>query len=282
MEDERTNSGAVLELQIPVRDGDLFKHGASEDILDLLADNPDLQLSISQLSRAVPFSKPATRAAVDVLERNDLVQTTNRGNARLVQIDRNRLRTASDPVLSIPQDEFHLPVRIAQRLVQRTLDDVLGIVLFGSVARGNADRQSDIDVWVLVGADPTRQQHDATKLAAELSETRFPAAIDISSVFGDFVDSDPNVDREASIEQRLIDAYQDAESSATGRDTRKTFLHEQLTDSGQRYDFELLVESPDSLRNQLDTVDTELFTEGITLYDTPELQDLISTVIRRE
>lgn len=278
MEGERTNSGAVLELQIPIRDGDLFKHGASEDILDLLADNPDLQLSISQLSRAVPFSKPATRAAVDVLERNDLVQTTNRGNARLIQIDRNRLRTASDPVLSIPQDEFHLPVRIAQRLVQNVLEDVLGIVLFGSVARGNADRQSDIDIWVLVRADPTRQQHDATKLAAELSETRLPAAIDISSVFGDFVDSDVAVDE--SIEQHLIDAYQRARSSSGGR--WGTFLHEQLAGSGQRYDFELLVESPDSFTNQLDTVDAELFTEGITLYDSPALQDLTSTVMGGE
>lgn len=280
MESERTNAGAVLELQIPVRDGDLFKHGASEGILDLLADNPDLQLSVSQLSRSVPFSKPATRTAIDVLEANDLVETTRRGNKRLVQIDRDRLRTATDPVLSIPQGEFHLPVRIARRLVRNDLENVLGIVLFGSVARGDADRKSDVDLWVLVDADPALQQHDATKLAAELSELRLPATIDLSSLVGDF--SDYDTEDGGSIEQRLIDAYQRGRSSTDGRGGWEEFMHEQLVGSGQRYDFEILVESPESFTSQLDSVDSELFTEGITLYDTPALQALKSKVIGDE
>jgi len=35
------------------------------------------------------------------------------------------------------------------------VDDFLGIVIFGSVARGEADRQSDIDCFVVVDGNRT-------------------------------------------------------------------------------------------------------------------------------
>lgn len=52
------------------------------------------------------------------------------------------------------------------------LGDVLGIVVYGSVARGEADRQSDVDLWVLVRDNRSRNQQRATELASDLAETR--------------------------------------------------------------------------------------------------------------
>jgi len=52
------------------------------------------------------------------------------------------------------------------------LDDVRGILVFGSVARGQADRQSDIDLWVLV-EDSRGEQHRANEIATELGQERF-------------------------------------------------------------------------------------------------------------
>lgn len=280
MEAERTDRGTAVELPIPLGDGDLFKHGASGPILDVLADSPDLQLSISQLADAASFSKPATREAVDVLEANGLVTTSRQGNARLTQINRRRLKTATDPVLSIPQDEFHLPVRIGQQLVKSELEDVLGIVLFGSVARGEADRQSDIDLWILVGDDPAQQQHRATKLATELSETRLPSTITTSDMLGDRFSDIGGDDK--PILQSLADAVDEARPSTDTDYSVQHILDDQLGETGQRYAFEILVESPESLVGQLETVDPVMFTEGITLYDTQTLQELKAAVIGDE
>lgn len=76
-----------------------------------------------------------------------------------------------EPVLRIPQEEFHEPVRTALDRLQTELDAVQGVVLFGSVARGQADRQSDIDLWVLV-EDDRGEQHRANEIAAQLGQER--------------------------------------------------------------------------------------------------------------
>jgi predicted nucleotidyltransferase len=41
-----------------------------------------------------------------------------------------------------------------------------------SVARGSADRKSDIDLWVLVRENRSRNQRRATEIGQELSEQR--------------------------------------------------------------------------------------------------------------
>ncbi len=45
--------------------------------------------------------------------------------------------------------------------------------MFGSVARGEADRKSDIDLFVLVEGDRTVARRIVTGVAAELGEKRF-------------------------------------------------------------------------------------------------------------
>ncbi|TKX52437.1 nucleotidyltransferase domain-containing protein, partial [Halorubrum sp. SP9] len=53
------------------------------------------------------------------------------------------------------------------------IDNLLGIVIFGSVARGEADRQSDIDCFVVVDGDRTTARRQVTDVVAELQSERF-------------------------------------------------------------------------------------------------------------
>lgn len=254
----QSDEGSAIELALPVRDSGLFKHGATTHILDFLSDNPDFELSIRQLSNVVPYTERSVRESVDVLEANELVTTVTEGNARRVQINRRRLRKGDDPILSIPQSEFQLPTRIAKLTLEEELDELCGIIVFGSVARGTADRRSDVDLWVLVEADATRQQHEANKLADELAGLQIPPAV---AVF-DALDADLETDW-ANVKEML---EQD----------------EQNWTSAQRYDFEIIVESPKSFLNQLDRVDEDIFTEGITLVDSKTLQRLKQEVLAYE
>lgn len=241
-DDTDPERGTSIELSLPVRDSELFKHGATTHVLNFLGDNPDINVSIRQLSKVAPLSERATREAVNALEENGLVETFHKGNARRVHINRDRLENPSDPICSIPQTEFRTPVRVARHYIEAELEDVQGLILFGSVARGEADRQSDIDLWVLVGGDHMQQRHEANTLAKHLDGLQIPPTVAVADAL--------NADFE------------------TGWDEVKETLEADGRDwaSAQRHSFEILVETPRSIINQGDRIDAEkLFGTGITI-----------------
>ncbi len=53
------------------------------------------------------------------------------------------------------------------------IEEIHGIVLFGSVARGDADRRSDIDCFVLVDGTQATAQQTAHEITSELNEEAF-------------------------------------------------------------------------------------------------------------
>lgn len=167
---ERTS----ITIDIPVDDGRLFGTSVIDDILVFLSRNRDSEFSMTDLATAVDRSRPAVTKAVDVLSSNDLVVTERRGRKRLVRINRERLSVPDDPYLRIPQSaEFYAPVRTAVETLRDELDGVIAIVLYGSVARGEADRRSDIDLWVLVEDDRLEAQRDANRVRQRLEEESF-------------------------------------------------------------------------------------------------------------
>lgn len=253
------DKGASVELALPIRNSELFKHSASTYILNFLSDNPDINVSIRQLSTVTPLSERATREAVDVLEANELIETFHKGNARRVTINRARLDKPDDPIRSIPQSHFQTPVRVAKHYIEDELSDLKGIILFGSVARGDADRQSDIDLWVLVGTDHMQQRHDANKLAQHLDGLQIPPSIALSDA------TNADFDDEWGTIKETLEA------------------DDQNLASAQRYSFEILVETPQSIINQVDQVDAEkLFGEGITLQSTETLKRIKQEVLSDE
>jgi predicted nucleotidyltransferase len=251
--------GKSVALALPVREGTLFRHGATPHILNFLSDNPAVNVSIRQLARITPMSERATREAVDALEANDLVETFHEGNARRVHINRARLDSPDDPIHSIPQVPFRTPVRVARRYIEDELGDVLGIVLFGSVARGDADRQSDIDLWILVDGDLMEQRHRANKLARDLEGLQIPPTIALQEAYdGDFASN------WSEIRERLENDSQDWSAA-------------------ERYSFEFIVETPQSILTQSIRVEPEkLFGEGITLHSTETLTRVKREVLRDE
>jgi predicted nucleotidyltransferase len=110
---------------------------------------------------------------VNVLSSNGLVIESPESNKRLVQINRKRLSIPDDPILRIPQTEYHQPVKTAVNELRERVSDLIGIILYGSVARGEADRRSDIDLWVLTRSGRAESQREANAIARDLEETSF-------------------------------------------------------------------------------------------------------------
>lgn len=165
--------GAKITLDIPTPDTTLFRSQAVHDTLSFLCRYHTDEFSITELTDAVDYSQPSVSKAVDVLVANDLVVERRDGNTRSVHINRDRLSRPDDPFLAIPQSEFQTPVRTAVDDLLDRLEDVIGIVLYGSVARGDADRRSDIDLWVLVEEDRMANQRTANRVRQHLEDQTF-------------------------------------------------------------------------------------------------------------
>ena len=173
-ETRKTNSsGASISLSIPPSDPDLFKHKATSDVLLFLTNYRFNSFSLRELAAQIDHSHQSVRRAVNVLSTNDLVIESPESNRRPVQINRQRLSIPDDPILQIPQSEFHQPVKTAVSRLRENISDVVGILLYGSVARGGADRRSDIDLWVLTRSGRAESQREANTIARNLEDTEF-------------------------------------------------------------------------------------------------------------
>jgi biotin operon repressor len=162
----------------PDSDADIFRIGAADDILRLLADAHETEFTIPQLVEQTGVTRTTVWRAVDLLETIGAVRVRETPQRNYVRINADRLQK-DDPILAINQSAFRPPIRFFVEGVQSVCDDaadiaaLLGIVVFGSVARGEADRQSDIDLFVVVDGDRTTARRQITDLVADLETERF-------------------------------------------------------------------------------------------------------------
>jgi len=120
-------------------------------------------------------------------------------------VSNNRtLLNKPDPVLSISQPEFHRPVRAFLDRLESSVDDIVGVVLFGSVARGEADRMSDIDLLVIVDGDKTQTRREVQSIVRKLEKEKFEGN---RYSFQTLVESTESAKR---IGDRLRDQFDDA------------------------------------------------------------------------
>ncbi|SFR98123.1 HTH domain-containing protein [Halomicrobium zhouii] len=163
---------------VPGDDTGLFRSEAADEILRLLVDAHETEFTIAELVDATGAARSTVWRAVNLLESTGAVRVRETAQRNYVGIDPDRLHK-DDPILAIPQSEFHDPIRLfVERVRQAVTDtddvnDVLGIVVFGSVARGEADRQSDLDLFVIVDGDRTKARQLVTDIVADLRDRRF-------------------------------------------------------------------------------------------------------------
>jgi predicted nucleotidyltransferase len=181
----------------PGGETDIFRIGAADAILRLLVDANETEFTIPELVAATGAARSTVWRAVTLLDTIGAIRVRETPQRNYVSIDPARLHK-DDPILAIDQPAFHAPIRAFVTRVQAAvaeaddIDDLLGVVVFGSVARGEADRQSDIDIFVVVDGDRTSARRLVTDIVGELSNQRFD---------GDRFDFEPYVESEASAQR---------------------------------------------------------------------------------
>lgn len=160
-------------IDLPLPDEQVFRYGAADEILSIVASDPSEVFTNRDLRRAADYGGPSVARALELLVSLDLLIRTDRENRTEYQINAERL-TERTGVAAIPQAEFRAPVRRFREQVLEEAPDVEGLLIFGSVARGEADRQSDIDVFVAVETEPPMEARRAvTDIIADLESERF-------------------------------------------------------------------------------------------------------------
>lgn len=173
--DTESESSITLEVPYPFGTEQVFRYEAMEDILELLLRNPFRKFTISQLRDITNNGSKTTTRAVDLLDQLDLVHIDKNGRTRNVRLNRTRSTIPNEPLFAIPQDEFRDPIRTFHKQARTEVPGYSALIVFGSVAHGSADRQSDIDIWLLITEHENllAARRTATDIAANLSETRF-------------------------------------------------------------------------------------------------------------
>ena len=173
--DTEKEQSVGLHVPFPLGEEQVFRYEAMEDVIELLIRNPFRAFGVRQLREITDNGSRTTTRAVDLLQQLALVRVDDSGRSRNVRLNRERVTIPNEPVFALPQDEFRDPVRAFVERAREEMPSFSALVVFGSVARGEADRRSDIDVWVLIDSDDDLLQarRTATDIAVDLGERRF-------------------------------------------------------------------------------------------------------------
>ncbi|MFC6954801.1 nucleotidyltransferase domain-containing protein [Halorubellus litoreus] len=211
---------ARLLLELPFPEERVFRYQAMQDILHHLVNNPTEWFTQKELAGMTGADISSVSRAVDLIEKLGVLEIKE-GVPTRIRISQDHLER-EDPLFSVPQEEFRAPLQAFLDELESEIGEadeiaeLLGVVLFGSVARGTADRSSDIDLLLVVDGDLTLARRLGTKTARELEDRKF---------------------------------------------------------EGERYEFEVLVETPDSALSHGDQL-RELFRDGIVLKRTDGLKQV--------
>lgn len=211
---------ARVSLEFPFPEERVFRYQAMQDVLHHLVNNPVEWFTQKELAAITGADVSSISRATDLLDKLGVLEIAD-GVPTRIRISQDHLER-DDPLFSVPQEEFRPPLRTFLDQLETELEEagevtgLAGVVLFGSVARGTADRSSDIDLLLVVEGDLTLARRLGTKTARELEDRKF---------------------------------------------------------GGDRYEFEVLVETPESALSHGEEL-KELFRDGIVLKRTDGLREV--------
>lgn len=140
---------------------DLLGKKYQREVLETVLDKPDYTFTVNEIAKETSGSYNSVSNFLRQLERFNIVKFTKKGNTNLVKYK--------------PESKYHEVIKSLLRVENQPLKEqaekyaeslysdhdlskqIKSIVLFGSVARGSASQDSDIDVLVLVEDDQNKE-----------------------------------------------------------------------------------------------------------------------------
>ena len=174
MSDDNDGGGNGVLIPIPLADNQIFRYQAADDILELLYRNPHREFTVTQLRKTTDHGGKSVDNAVKILDSLNLVTRRKEGRQSLIKINQTQIEKPDDPLLEIPQKQFIEPVKtFLEEAKQSQKENLVAVILFGSVARGDADRASDIDIQVIVEKDLLEARRNLQNIRQDTEKSRY-------------------------------------------------------------------------------------------------------------
>jgi predicted nucleotidyltransferase len=125
-----------------------------EEVLKELLDNPGYTYTVNEIAKEVSGSYNSVKNFLRELERFDIVSFQKKGGTYLIQYsqDSRYHKVIKNLFMAENQPLKEAAEKYAENLIKKEFSkEISSIILFGSVARGTADVNSDIDILILVG-----------------------------------------------------------------------------------------------------------------------------------
>lgn len=129
------------------------------EVIKTLLEYPERDWVLNDLSKESGIAKTTVWRAVNRLDDRGLVEKSMAGNTSIIKVENRRvLERIVKMVFAEVEEMRETAEEYAERVGQ--IDGVKSCILFGSVARGTADFESDIDILVLVGDESVEDEVD--------------------------------------------------------------------------------------------------------------------------
>ncbi|MBS3817331.1 MAG: nucleotidyltransferase domain-containing protein [Candidatus Thermoplasmatota archaeon] len=137
-------------------------------VIKALMEYPDRDWGLNDIVEESEVSKTTVWRAVNRLEERNFVSTTEVGKSKLVNV---KNRKVLKRVLKASRAEIDELEEAAKRFVEEInkFEGVKKCVLFGSVARGTADLNSDIDILILIRGEDEKTKDEISQIAEKIS-----------------------------------------------------------------------------------------------------------------
>jgi len=160
-----------IALQYPFPEDRVFRYQAMQDVLDVLIDQPYATYSMSGSRTSREQVKERSRRRSSCFPARRHRNCTGRANPAGPDQSRAAHETGPnslDPAGRVPPTSPSISATTSGQV-----DELIGVILFGSVARGEADRASDIDLLVIVDEDRTAARRTVQSVVSDLEDQRF-------------------------------------------------------------------------------------------------------------
>ena len=141
---------------------DLLGQEYKAEVLKFLKDNPDDFFSINEIAGKTSGSNPSVKGFLEDLSNIGLVKFRKKGSSYLVEYNPDsRYDEAVKSIFKVEIDKLWKKARMYAYVLfsdEEVGEFIDSVILYGSVARGTADSNSDIDILILYNDEPHSEE----------------------------------------------------------------------------------------------------------------------------
>ena len=181
---------------------DLVFKEYEREVLGELLDRPDYGFTVKELVDSVSGSYNSVKNFLEKLNEFGIVRFTSKGNYRIVEYkQQNEYHELLKSIFRVEDSKrMEIAEDYAESLYDRRGDEIFSIMVFGSVARGTADKDSDVDI-IVITEDSESVESVKDDAIGFTGLDKFPRVIPVAESLEEFRD---NYRRGARFEENVF------------------------------------------------------------------------------